>query len=669
MTETALDHLRGKLQGVRNTGPGFAALCPAHDDRSPSLSVDPRKDGKGALVHCHAGCDIHDVVAALGLTVEALWDDQKIKAAYSPTRTYVYPGGRQVHRKPNGNGGKTFPQSGNKSDRSLFGSDLITPDTELVIAAEGEKDCELLQALGAVAVCSAMGAGKAHLADWSPVAGKIVIVIADADEVGRKHAADIHRLLEGRAKSVSVVECKAKDFADAFLAGYGLADLTEIEQPDDEVRTVPWPRLDPAALHGHAGKIVRLLEEHTEADPAALLVQILHQVGAVVGRDPHIVVSNKMHPAITSPLIVGATSNGAKGTSTDVVNAVRRRADELAAGGHAINAVSGLSSAEGLIEAVVDGDPDDENNTGVIDKRLLVIETEYCSVLKIQRREGNTLGPVLRQAWDGDTLRTLTRKKNRLVATNPHICITGHVTPREFRAAIRDADLAGGSVNRLLIVLSRRSKFHTRFGNVPDEVLTEAAKLFKDAIITAREAAGNGGTRSLSDDFWALWDEVYPELARERPESDATDATARGTTQVLRLALQYSILDRAELVEARHLAAALALWKYCEHGARWLFSSHEADEARAEGDGLHKFIFDGGPDGRSRTEISVDHFQRNKSAEEISAELEPLVHHGAVVEVRQQSGPGGGDHALRRFAVPAVVIRFQPTSRSGHVCR
>ena len=87
----------------------------------------------------------------------------------------------------------------------------------------------------------------------------------------------------------------------------------------------------------------------------------------------------------------------------------------------------------------------------------------------------------MRQAWDGGTFRTLTRKHNRLTATDPHIVINGHITPREFRNTVADGDLAGGSVNRLLICLSRRSRLQSRFGNVPDDVLAEAAGLFEGA--------------------------------------------------------------------------------------------------------------------------------------------------------------------------------------------
>ncbi|MCF7993450.1 MAG: hypothetical protein K9L88_01230 [Chromatiaceae bacterium] len=66
--------LLGRLDGVIRTGDGrWAARCPAHDDRSPSLSV--RVDGDWLLFHCHAGCAPEDVLAAVGLTWSDLYAD------------------------------------------------------------------------------------------------------------------------------------------------------------------------------------------------------------------------------------------------------------------------------------------------------------------------------------------------------------------------------------------------------------------------------------------------------------------------------------------------------------------------------------------------------------------------------------------------------------------
>jgi putative DNA primase/helicase len=50
--------------GGRRAGRTWMARCPAHEDRSPSLSIAMGKDGK-VLVRCHAGCDQRDLIAAL----------------------------------------------------------------------------------------------------------------------------------------------------------------------------------------------------------------------------------------------------------------------------------------------------------------------------------------------------------------------------------------------------------------------------------------------------------------------------------------------------------------------------------------------------------------------------------------------------------------------------
>src|SRR4051794_17494931 len=50
--------------GGRKAGGCWTARCPAHDDRTPSLSIQDAADGK-LLAHCHAGCEQQQVIAAL----------------------------------------------------------------------------------------------------------------------------------------------------------------------------------------------------------------------------------------------------------------------------------------------------------------------------------------------------------------------------------------------------------------------------------------------------------------------------------------------------------------------------------------------------------------------------------------------------------------------------
>ncbi|MGE4073720.1 MAG: CHC2 zinc finger domain-containing protein [Lysobacterales bacterium] len=68
----SIDLVLSRLDQVRQHGQGYTARCPAHNDRSASLSVACGDDGR-ILMHCFAGCGIHDVVGAVGLTVSDLF--------------------------------------------------------------------------------------------------------------------------------------------------------------------------------------------------------------------------------------------------------------------------------------------------------------------------------------------------------------------------------------------------------------------------------------------------------------------------------------------------------------------------------------------------------------------------------------------------------------------
>lgn len=215
---------------VEMVGGRARAQCPAHDDTRPSLSVS-QIDGS-ALVYCHAGCETVDVLAAVSLTPADLYDDPR-------GATYSYPDGRLVHRSP----AKRFRQSGNTKGRALFHSDRIG-DTTAVYVCEGEKDVLAVESAGGVAVCPAMGAGKAHLFDWEPLRGKQVTVVADKDAAGRRHAAEVAGLLDGIAASVQIAEPAAGgDAADHIAAGKALGELVAVDAGAGGAGVEPVPRL------------------------------------------------------------------------------------------------------------------------------------------------------------------------------------------------------------------------------------------------------------------------------------------------------------------------------------------------------------------------------------------------------------------------------------------
>ena len=233
---TAYERLRAALTAhgslIKETGgQRFSAQCPGHDDHDPSLSVTGIEGA--ALVYCHGGCDTGTVLAALNLTPADLYDTPK-------GAQYVYPDGRTVHRTP----GKKFRQSGNTKGRALYRADRIT-EAEHVYVVEGEKDVLAAESVGVVAVCSAMGAGKADRFDWTPLAGKTVTVVADNDEPGLKHAAQVAALVAAAGAAATTVKTAAvgKDLADHIAAGKTADELVDADL--DEIHLPPEPPAEP----------------------------------------------------------------------------------------------------------------------------------------------------------------------------------------------------------------------------------------------------------------------------------------------------------------------------------------------------------------------------------------------------------------------------------------
>lgn len=82
------DILLSLLSKVKRTKPdSWLAYCPAHDDKSPSLSIRETADGR-VLVHCFAGCAVHEIVSAVGLDTSDLFpprtEQQFIKGERRP---------------------------------------------------------------------------------------------------------------------------------------------------------------------------------------------------------------------------------------------------------------------------------------------------------------------------------------------------------------------------------------------------------------------------------------------------------------------------------------------------------------------------------------------------------------------------------------------------------
>ena len=242
------------------------AQAPGHSPADRSVSI--RSVDGMALMFCHAGEQLDDVLAAVGLTKRDLFDDSRQKE-------YQYPDGRVVVRSYSPSGRKKFTQRGNTKGTALYHADRIA-DASTVYVVEGEKDCDAIESLGATAVSSAMGAGNGNHADWTPLHGKNIVLVADKDDAGRSHVADVARILSGKARSIRVVEAAiGKDAADHVAAGKGLDELV-----DSEIR----PQVDDGAellddLHATLTKYV-VFPSREAAAAVTLWIAATHAVNA-----------------------------------------------------------------------------------------------------------------------------------------------------------------------------------------------------------------------------------------------------------------------------------------------------------------------------------------------------------------------------------------------------
>lgn len=200
---------------VKEVGSGKAqAQAPGHS--GADLSVSITDIGDQVLVHSHSD-PTESVLEAVNLRMGDLFDSPQ-------GSTYEYPDGRTVHRSTD----KKFRQSGNTGGTQLYRADRIG-DATTVWVVEGEKDVHALESSGATAVCTAMGAGKAHMFDLTPLYGKQVVIVRDMDAPGAEHAKQLTELLSGHA-DVSIVKPKTgKDAADHVASGHGVDDFVEDE--------------------------------------------------------------------------------------------------------------------------------------------------------------------------------------------------------------------------------------------------------------------------------------------------------------------------------------------------------------------------------------------------------------------------------------------------------
>lgn len=429
------------------------------------------------------------------------------------------------------------------------------------------------------------------------------------------------RFLIGSANELVRDALAMKDTADDLLRSFVERaepfGLVLPDRPFAEPR--PWPEPHPDVWYGLAGEVAGAIAPHTEADPAAILIQFLVGYGSIVGRHRYWLHERTRHYLNEFVCIVGDSAKARKGTSWDHVRDLLANIDGLWA---ADRIADGLSSGEGLIWAVRDPVVKDGEVIveGIDDKRLLVVESEFGSTLGILSRDGNSLTGILRKSWDTGSFRSMT-KNMPARTTGAHVSIIGHVTIEELTRRLTQTDAANGFANRFLWTCARRSKLLPFGGTLNEHDFAGARNRLTDAVTFG---AGWDGAFIRDPAANQLWGESYATLTRVRPGLLGS-VTSRAEPHVMRLSCLYAALDCSPVVGLDHLKAALALWNYCDLSAAFIFGDLMGNPDLEK---LIAALDAAGESGLNRRQLHLEVFGGHKPAKELDELLRQLLKSG-----------------------------------------
>jgi hypothetical protein len=256
-----------EAHGSRKHGGNWNCPGPGHanGDRTPSLHVT--SDSRGVAMKCFAGCDTRDIVAALGLGMDDLWEEPLREVERYPYRKE----GRLYEKVRFASGGrKTFrwepALNGHRMGLYRIEEALGLPDP--VYLVESEKDVNTLLTMGVSATCMPGGAG-----DWRPeytaaLRGREIIIVADRDSAGIRHAEKVHADLKDKVISARIVQSATindhDDVGDHLKAGHTLDQL--VSYHSENSITSRYQRIDwIAAFKEEPEDITWLKEDFLEA--------------------------------------------------------------------------------------------------------------------------------------------------------------------------------------------------------------------------------------------------------------------------------------------------------------------------------------------------------------------------------------------------------------------
>ena len=217
-----------------------------------------------------------------------------------------------------------------------------------------------------------------------------------------------------------------------------------------------------------------------------------------------------------------------------------------------------------------------EQDPGVEDKRLLILEEEFSQFLTNAARSGNTLSSMTRKAWDAKAYLHNEGKISPEKATGAHISLIGHITKNELLKVIQEIENQNGFSNRILWIATYRREI------IPEPKPINWKENHSDIVKRLTTIIETFESRERTELRWSeagsdAWAEFY-RSSKDSGTGILGSIIARSVAHALRLTMIYTALDHSTLMEPKHLLAAIAFWEYSVRSARWIFRQNTGNK-------------------------------------------------------------------------------------------
>lgn len=381
------------------------------------------------------------------------------------------------------------------------------------------------------------------------------------------------------------------------------------EEEDDNDKAPPIsapPRLTESMLPGLLGDITHACCQSTEAVPVAVAANLLVWFLSHIGRLRYVMIGDDQQWLNNYFLLIGPSGMG-KGVSGKAPYRIFQGVQEHLemTFRHAFDAgkgnglkeypqpnihIGGLSSGEGLGFALDDGDNTPVPGRVIIDKRLLIVESEMANVLCQMSRQGNTLSAQLRNAYDGVDIRPMT-KRDRVSVSDPYVCLMGNITPDELLKFDDDRTQSfNGLLNRFLMLWTQPQKLISRpTGLKPEQVDSFATEIAEHLLIARnrhfevhwKKIRALATPVEINEGAWELFDTAYSQLMNTPSSKRISSLIRRHRLHVLLMACALTLFEGLTSVTRDMMQAALEWIEYSRKSIVYCYNTHK-EQMKAE---------------------------------------------------------------------------------------